>query len=45
MSKVSIGPCDGEGYTHYLYFFANPRSGDQAAKRFLKPKQEKEELE
>ena len=42
MSKVSIGPfADGDEYTHYLYFFANPRSGDQAAKRYLKAKQER----
>ncbi len=39
MAKVSTRPLEKEEYTHYLFFFANPRSGDQAAKRFLKGKQ------
>ena len=29
-------PKEGEKYTHYLFFFANPRSGDQKANYFLK---------
>ena len=27
-----------EAYTHHIYFFANPRSGDQTALKFINPK-------
>ena len=32
---------EADDYSHYLFFFANPRSGDQAAKKFLTPKKER----
>ena len=35
-------PKVGEKYTHYLFIFANPRSGDQKAAEFIKEYKDKQ---